>query len=310
MNESSLLASIAARSRDLRARFPHVVEGPGDDCGVLRPATQNQLLTVDQLVESRHFRPGTPVDLIARKAIARSMSDIAAMAGSPVAALATGTLPAGYPQDRADLLCQRLMHWCEHWGCPLVGGDIAAAAGACDPLVLTVTIVGRVHPSRGAVLRRTARVGDGIFVTGALGGSFDATTGLGRHLTFEPRVREAAWLADQLGDRLHAMMDISDGLGRDAGRMARASGVGLRIDAGSIPCGSGVDWQAALGDGEDYELIFAAEGSVPDFIPADARGPGVAITRIGRVVAESGMVCSVVAPDGREFDASEVGWDH
>lgn len=309
IDESELLASIAARSADLSARFPQVLEGPGDDCAVIGPGSGHLLLTVDQLVEGRHFRPGTPIDLIARKAIARSISDIAAMAGTPIAALATGVLPQGFEQTLADQLCQRLKHWSEHWGCPLVGGDIASSAGGRDPLVLTVTVVGRSHASRGPVLRRSAVVGDDIYVTGTLGSSFEPATGLGRHLTFEPRIDAARTLADRLGPNLHAMMDLSDGLGRDAGRMAAASDVTFEIDAASIPAAPAASWQGALRDGEDYELLFTATGSPPTELPSVA-GP-VRVTRIGRVVAKrSHSLCVVRTPDGTALEASEIGWNH
>lgn len=308
MIESVLLQSIATRAAGMSQRFPRVLEGPGDDCAVVSFAGGAMLLTVDQLVEGRHVRPGTAIDLIARKAIARSISDIAAMAGTPVAALATGTLPAGFDSERADQLCARLHHWAERWGCPVVGGDIASSGSPRDPMVLTVTVVGEPHVRRGPVLRRTARVGDSVFVTGRLGGSFEPATGLGRHLTFTPRVTSAAALVDALGTGLHAMMDISDGLGRDAGRLARASGVTIELEAGDLPCTPGVDWPAALRDGEDYELLFTA-ASAPASLP-DGDGGQLAVTRIGRVVAARPGNWCLVRGDGREFEASEEGWDH
>ena len=135
--------------------------------------------------------------------------------------------------------------WAERFGCPLIGGDIARVAG---PTVLTCTVVGAAHPARGAVLRSGARVGDGVYLTGALGGSFAS----GRHLTFTPRVREAAELCDALGEDLTAMMDVSDGLGRDAARIGEASGACLEIEASAIPMHAGVPgWREAAGEGED-----------------------------------------------------------
>ncbi|HBS28775.1 MAG TPA: thiamine-monophosphate kinase [Phycisphaerales bacterium] len=291
MREAELLRLIAERSRGLHGRGP-VVLGPGDDCAVveLQGAT---LLTVDQLVGGRHFDPAsTPVDLIARKAVARSVSDIAAMAGAPVAALATGCLPRGFAGG--DELFERMAHWSAHWGCPLVGGDIATGDG---PLVLTVTLIGAPHAARGAVRRSGARAGDGVFVTGALGGSLAS----GRHLSFEPRVREARALADALGRGLHAMIDLSDGLGRDAGRIAEASGVRIELEAGQIPRHEGVaGWREAASEGEDYELLFTApNGAV---MPTAVR-----VTRVGRVVAGAGCV---VRTQVGQIDARELGWDH
>lgn len=294
-SEADLLRHIAARSADLHGAGPIEV-GPGDDAAVLRFGDERLLLTVDQLVESRHYLPeSTPIDLIARKAVARSVSDIAAMGGSPIAALATGALRDGFAHG--DELFDHMARWARRWDCPLIGGDIASVDG---PTVLTVTVIGRVHPGRGPVLRSGARAGDGVYVTGALGGSFSS----GRHLTFEPRLAEAAWLCAMLGQRLHAMMDISDGLGRDGARLAGASGARLEIQTQRIPLHAGVrTWAQGAGEGEDYELLFAAEGDVPTRTPT-----GVAITRIGSVVEGAG--CAMLPATGRSVDASEMGWNH
>ncbi len=296
MRESELLEHIYARSAGIRASGGWaVVVGPGDDAAVLRsPKGDTLIVTVDQLVEGRHHQTGTAIDLIARKAVARSVSDIAAMGGRPTWATATAVLPPGF--TRADELFDRMAHWAGVWGCPLVGGDLATHHSPKHPLTLTVTIAG--VPERGPVTRSGARVGDGVYVTGLLGGSLDS----GRHLTFDPRVHEAAGLVGVLGDRLHAMIDLSDGLGRDAGRLAAASGVRVEIDAAALPMHPGVlDWNAAMGDGEDYELCFCAEGAVPDAIE------GVPITRVGTVVAGSGCVVEAL---GERHDVSALGWDH
>lgn len=304
MRESELLSHIYTRSADIAARYPHVAVGPGDDCAVVRAPGGGALLlvTVDQLVEGRHYRAdATPVDLIARKVVARSVSDIAAMAGSPSWALATGALPRDFPDPRA--LCDALHRWAEHWSCPMIGGDIASTDG---PAVLTVTVAGVLHPDRGPVLRSTARPGDLLWVTGRLGGSLQPD-GAGRHLTFEPRLDEARWLCDTLGDRLHAMIDLSDGLGIDAGRIAAASGVAIEIDADAVPLAEGVtDPRRAIADGEDYELCFTtpACARLPDACPAT----GTQLTQIGRVT--QGRGCSLRHADCRTEDASRAGWDH
>jgi thiamine-monophosphate kinase len=313
--ESELHERIYQRSRDMGARFARVVVGPGDDCAVVRvgpdaradgpsagpDGSPLELLTVDQVVEGRHFVAGTPVDLIARKVVARSISDIAAMGGTPRWALATGVLPDGYAH--AAELTDALHRWGEHWGAPMVGGDIASSPRG-TPLVLTVTVGGAPHDKRGPVLRSGARAGDEVWLTGALGGSLAS----GRHLSFEPRVAEGAWLCDTLGEALHAMIDVSDGLGRDTGRIAAASGVRMEIEGASVPRHADVaEVMAALRDGEDYELCFvtAAGAALP------ARTPqGTAMTRIGRVAARKGGAGCVAKLEGREIDVSNLGWDH
>lgn len=291
MRESELHEHIARHSSGLGS---DVVVGPGDDCAVVRTPTGDVLLlTVDQLIEGRHFGAGTPIDAIARKAVARSVSDIAAMAGEPAWSVATAALPTD--DTHAADLYDRLAAWARRWRCPLVGGDLATTAG---PVSLTVTVIGRAHRARGPVLRSTAKPGEGVYVTGALGGSLAS----GRHLTFEPRVDEARALGDTLGDRLTSMIDLSDGLGRDAGRVARASGVRIEIDAALVSLADGVTtWRQALGDGEDHELCFTALGDVPGEVA------GTPITRVGRVVEGAGCV---VLDHGAEHDASEMGWEH
>lgn len=314
MRESELLSHIYDRSADLSAAFPHIIAGPGHDCAVVATLSGDHvLLKVDQLVEEAHFRGpvivigdriGTPVDLVARKALARAVSDIAAAGGRPWCAMASGTLPSNC--SYADALFDAMAKWARHWGCPLVGGDIASWKEGSGKLILTISIIGLPHPTRGPVLRSGAQAGDAIYITGALGGSFDPATSLGRHLTFEPRLAEARWLGDMLGPSLRAMMDISDGLGRDAARLAKASGVRIEIDAAALPRHAGVaDWRAAASDGEDYELLFVA---APDAtLPASCPASGTPITRIGTVTAGSG--CFIRA-DGQLIDTTEMGWDH
>lgn len=301
MRESELLSHIYARSDDLTAICGQVVVGPGDDTAVVRTESGDLLLmTTDQLVAGRHYvpYPETPLEQIAHKAIARNISDIAAMGGKPTVALAAAVLPDDF--DRADELFDQMSKSARELGAPLIGGDISMSDG---PLVLTVTVMGVVHPGRGPVLRSTASVGDRVYVTGRLGGSFDS----GRHLSFVPRLGEAASLCNLLGRDLHSMIDISDGLGIDAGRVARASGVGVELTAQSLPCHEDVEqWSHALRDGEDYELLFTAAAGVD--VPGRCPKTGTALTEIGRVVEGEG--CVVVTPSGKRVDASGQGWDH
>jgi thiamine-monophosphate kinase len=317
MRELDLLSRIYDRSRDLSETYPQVLVGPGDDCAVIATSTGQMLLKVDQLIEGRHFVRGTALDLIARKAIARAVSDIAAMAGTPTGALAAAALPRNFPQEPANQLFDAASRWARHFGCPLVGGDISSFESADAPLSLSITIIGTPHPKRGPVLRSTARPGDHIYVTGAIGGSFDRATGGGRHLSFEPRLREAAWLADTLGPDLRAMMDISDGLGLDAGRLAAASDLAVELDAEAIPLDHSRADQPpsasavldAVSAGEDYELLFAAPAL--NTVPATCPLTGTPITRIGVAKLPASTSRSVLRfADGSIKDISSRGWEH
>ncbi len=304
MRENDLLAHIFERSRGLPAP---IVIGPGDDAALLRlpaaagtpgSAAADVLVTTDQVIEGRHYGPAsTSIDLIARKAVARSVSDIAAMGGRPLCGFATAALRRGFRD--ADALFDALSRFSRAWGCPLAGGDIASVDG---PTVLTVTILGAPHPVRGAVLRSGARPGDGVYVTGRIGGSLAS----GRHLTFEPRVAEGEWLCDSLGGNLTAMIDVSDGLGRDASRIGDMSGVLLEIDADSIPLHADVaSWRDAVAAGEDYELLFTA--SEP---PATISPGGTPVRRIGSVVAGARHGAVIVTKAGERIDAHDLGHEH
>lgn len=312
-SESDLHRAIYTRSASLGRRFPHIVLGPGDDCAALRPDPRPLVVTTDQLVENRHFLPPprTPIDLIARKAIARSVSDIAAMGAEPAWCVAAGVMPAEW--EFADELCVRLAHWGEFFGAPVVGGDIATYEKTAEarPLVLTTTVGG--HAAK-PVTRACARVGDEVYVTGKIGNSFAS----GRHLMFSPRTEEGLALVRELGESLRAMIDVSDGVGRDAGRIAEASGVGIELEIERVPLhadvGAGEGARlAALGDGEDYELLFVVASGVQ--VPSEVIGRDGAptrVTKIGRVVSCAGRAgeCVGVWCDGRRADLRGAGWEH
>ncbi|MEO1129737.1 MAG: thiamine-phosphate kinase [Planctomycetota bacterium] len=290
--ESDLLRHIYHRSARLSARDA-IALGPGDDAAALH-MSHDVLLTVDQLIEGRHYTLGTPVADIAHKAVARSVSDIAAMAGRPRAGLCAACLRTGTTD--ADTLFDAVARAGEALDCPLVGGDIAFADG---PTILTVTVIGTPHPERGPVTRSGARPGDAVCVTGKLGGSFAS----GRHLALTPRVAEASQLADSLGTRLTSMIDISDGLGRDLARVAEASGVRIVLDAAALPRHDDVStWLDAASDGEDYELAFTVTGTPPE------TAHGTPITVIG--IVEEGAGCVARGDEGSLHDLTEAGWDH
>lgn len=304
MRERDLIARIRAGNGAL-VGVPglEVPVPPGDDMALVRFGVGSVLVAADQVIEGRHFVPGTPMDLVARKALARNVSDVAAMAGIPRATVATAALPRGMADRDVLELADGLRRWAAHWGCPMVGGDVGVQAAA-GPLVVSVSILAEPGPGGRVVTRAGAAPGDLLCVTGALGGSFGAD-GRGRHLSFEPRVGAALALAADLGDRLRAMIDVSDGLARDAGHLAEAAGCAVEIDAARLPCAPGATWQGALGDGEDHELAFACAGQPP----ADAAG--VPVTAVGRFVARAAGEPLVVAIDGaRRVPADDAGWEH
>jgi thiamine-monophosphate kinase len=219
----------------------------GDDGAVLRISpTQSLVLAADLVAEGRHFLPDAKRFLIGRKALARNLSDLAAMGARPLAALATCALPRGESLDGAAEITQGLRSLGAEWDCPLIGGDTSTHDGG---LVLSVTVIGELF-GQAPVLRSGAIPGDAIFVTGALGGAWRSD----RHFKFQPRLKESERLS-QLGSP-SAMIDLSDGLLMDLHRLADASGVGFQLDCSEIPIHEDSLLSQALTDGEDYELLF------------------------------------------------------
>jgi thiamine-monophosphate kinase len=281
--------------RQTQRKSPLLELGIGDDLAALNwPAGELALVGVDQVIDGVHFDSTVhSLNQIGRKAMNRNLSDCAAMGCLPAAAVVAVALPRDFSMDQAKELCEGLRQAGEAFECAIVGGDTATWDGK---LVLSVTIIGRsagVKP----VSRNGARPEDGIFVTGALGGSI-----LGRHLTFEPRVK----LGREIGPMATAMIDISDGLSRDLGHICRGSGVGAIIEGGLVPIHpdaielAGRDGVSALdhalNDGEDYELLFTSGADVPGGI------------RIGRITVETGIF--IQENDGVLSPLKVRGWQH
>lgn len=259
----------------------------GDDAALVRTPGRGQLLACDPVVEGVHFEPGTSVYRVGRKAVARNLSDIAAMGGTPDFLLVAALLPEGFSAGDRGALFRGIRAEADRHDCLVVGGDLSRTPG---PLTVVVTAVG--HPGPRALTRAGARIGDAIHVTGPLGGSFES----GRHLRITPRLEEGRWLAAQR--EVGAAMDVSDGLLLDLQTMLQASGMpGAEIDAAAIPVHaaarrlSGGDLgrarARALGDGEDHELLFTVRRGRA----LGAGGPLTALARrpIGRVVPRRGL---------------------
>jgi thiamine-monophosphate kinase len=265
----------------------------GDDLAVLKwPGEELLLVGVDQVLDGVHFDSAvhTPRQ-IGAKVMNRNLSDCAAMACLPAAAVVSAGLPRGAGLAYAKELYLGMKEAGAVFDCMIVGGDTGTWDGK---LALSVTILGRsagVKP----VTRGGAKAGDGIYVTGRLGGSI-----YGRHMTFTPRVREARDLATRY--RITAMIDLSDGLSRDLLHICRESGAGAVVSAGAIPVHEDVkvkDYgiEYALSDGEDYELLFTS----PDRVEAPL------VTHIGMITAEQDVWLQQA--DGRRRLEAR-GWEH
>jgi thiamine-monophosphate kinase len=264
---------------------PRLLIGPGDDCAALllnshRPA----LITTDMLMDGTCFRLAeVGPRLVGRKAMSVNLSDIAAMAGRPVAAVVSVALPRGGGRALAEDLYRGLRDVADAFDTAIAGGDTNSWEGS---LVVCVTIIGEATP-RGPVRRSGAKPGDWLLVTGPLGGSI-----LGKHLTFTPRIREALRLHDLVD--LHAMIDISDGLAADVQHLCTESRCGAVLRAEAIPISEAARTMNdgtppvdhALADGEDFELVFALPPGQAQRLLQDQPVPGITCTHIGECVEQ------------------------
>jgi len=266
-----------------------VGEGPGDDCAVVDEGGENlRLLKTDALVEGVHFLREADPKEVGWKAVARVMSDFAAMGGVGDRFLVTLALPGSMEIAWIEDFYRGMGKCLVRFGALLAGGETCRVPEG-SAAVISVAATGSVERGK-AVLRSGGRPGDGIWVTGRLGGSL-----AGKHLTFLPRVIEGSWIARNL--RPTAMMDLSDGLAKDLPRLAKSSDCGFRLNPEAIPCTEGCNVAQALTDGEDFELLFTAP---PDVVTAGwgKMFPDLELTRIGELVSES---------EGESLDG---GWDH
>jgi thiamine-monophosphate kinase len=278
---------LIARLQRLVPGRADVVTGIGDDCAVVRTgrgADYDLLLKSDPVIEGIHFTGDALPEAVGHKAIGRVLSDLAAMGGEPLWALIDLVVPARTPVERIERVYRGASRLARRHGLAIIGGDTSRGT----TLELHVFAVGRV-PRGQAVLRSGARPGEALYVTGVLGGSL-----AGRHLTFPPRVKEGQWLKRWAT----SMMDVSDGLAADVPRLAAASKVGMVLEAGRIPVsaaarragGGRSALDHALGDGEDFELLFTVKANqVAGFEKSWRQQHRLRCTRIGLVTREPGV---------------------
>jgi thiamine-monophosphate kinase len=253
--------------------------GPGDDCAVAPLDDDHwQLLKTDAIVESVHFFPSDDARRVGWKAIARVVSDFAAMGGRPQWFLVTLGIPKSYSVEKLEQLYVGMGACLEAYHGALCGGETTSIPDG-GSLMISIAATGCVKKSQ-LTLRSTASRGDGIFVTGRLGGSL-----AGRHLDITPRLHEAEWLTSHKFPS--AMMDLSDGFAKDLPRLAAASGLGYQVDLNSLPCHPGCTTIQALNDGEDYELLFTvAHDRINELIQQWSLAfPEILLTQVGSLVA-------------------------
>lgn len=258
----------------------HVVTGIGDDMAVLRLGNETLLITTDTLLDGVHFKTETTdLEQIGAKAMACSLSDCAAMASIPCAAVVAVSLAKTMSMEDAQQLQKGFQKQGEKFNCPIVGGDTTSWD---HPLAITVTMLSRTNKE--PIRRNGAQVGDSILVTGELGGSLES----GKHLNFTPRLDEVARIAEVVD--LHAMIDISDGLSADLGHICEQSHLSAILDEVAIPLSNAARQKespldAAMGDGEDFELLFCISPADADKLMANWRkDSSVRLSCIGQMI--------------------------
>jgi thiamine-monophosphate kinase len=300
MNEFELIAKL---TKSLPTN-KNVLVGAGDDCAVLDLGVPEKLILfkTDAVVEEIHFTRETPPEKIGRKALARCLSDIAAMAGTPSAALVTIALPENFDAEFVARIYDGLNALAEKTGVAVVGGETTTNPGR---ILISIALLGTVARGR-QILRSGSKIGDAIFVTGELGGSLAE-----KHLEFEPRLEEARWLAEHF--QIHAMIDLSDGLAGDLPHILKVSGVGAELLKSAIPVSRAAKlggarlptsrlagtlappkppFAAALTDGEDFELLFTVAGkdAVKLLDAWKKQFPKLKLSCIGKIVAGGGIL--------------------
>lgn len=311
--EKLLISRIRGRAACRRG----IATGIGDDCAILQIPVGNQtLVTTDFSLEGVHFRrEWHPPEAVGHRCLTRGLSDIAGMGGTPVAAFLSLALPQDLRQSWVDQFVKGLLKLADRFNVSLAGGDTAQSPGG---VLADIVVVGSV-PKGKAILRSGARPGDGVYVTGALGGAAAPLKLLfsgrklrpadfPRHFYPTPRIEVGRWLLEK--DLASAMIDLSDGLSTDLGHICEESGVGAEIQANAVPCAEigkpvrKVDLQFALHGGDDYELLFTA----PSGKRVPARIAGVDITQIGRITRAKNVI--VMSPDGSAVKLRPQGWEH
>jgi thiamine-monophosphate kinase len=251
-----------------------VVSGPGDDCAVVKARGRRNFLVLktDCVVAGVHFLPTENALGVGWKAMMRPLSDFAATSALPQFALITLIAPEQTKIEWVKDLYRGLRRAAKRFKVSIVGGEMSSTPG---PVAISVSVIGFVERDR-RVSRRGGKIDDDLFVTGRLGGAVKQ-----KHLQFIPRIVESRWLTKNFS--IHAMMDLSDGLGADLPRLARASRVGFAIEMEKLPLTRGAKIDDAISEGEDYELLFAISRRERARLEREWRKkfPKLRLTRIG-----------------------------
>ena len=300
--EDNITSWFASQSNADSDQFPIDI---GDDMAQVRAGADGTLLiTTDMLLEGVHFDLSTcTLEEVCYKAMAASLSDCAAMATIPVCAVVAVALPVEFGIDELKRIHAGITEAGDSFNCTLIGGDITKWNEAAESFAINVTMLSNASGWHPPVCRSGAKVGDVICVTGSLGSSLG-----GKHLHFTPRVNEALTITKVA--KIHAMMDITDGLSADLNRICTQSKVGAMLEMEKLPISDAArktddPYYAVFNDGEDFELLFmTSDDELEKILKLD----NIKITQIG-TVTES-MKIQAIWQDGRIVDIEAGGYAH
>ncbi len=293
--ETELVQYFAAKGKLNPAKFPI---GIGDDMAEVKlPSGGSVLITTDMLLDGVHFdTKKATLEQIGYKSMAASLSDCAAMATIPLAAVVSVALPRNFGAGRLKRLHKGILIAAKKYNCPLVGGDMTSWTKPLAISVSMLSVPGKTKP----IKRSTAKIGDAICVTGTLGGSI-----FKKHLEFEPRLKESLAIAKA---GANSMMDISDGLSSDLNHICRLSRKGAIVEADKIPVSRNAGGlNAALNDGEDFELLFTMPQKKFERLKKQWRFK-VKLTAVGKITG--GRAVKIKMPNGKIIDLKPGGYDH
>ncbi|OHB48851.1 MAG: hypothetical protein A2Y10_06260 [Planctomycetes bacterium GWF2_41_51] len=293
--EVKLVQYFMAKGKLSRSRFPI---GIGDDMAEARiPKGNSVLITTDMLLDGTHFDTKKhSLEQIGYKSMAANLSDCAAMATIPLAAVVSVALPRNFGAANLKKLHKGILAATKKYNCPLIGGDMTSWNKPLAISVAMMSTVGKTKP----VKRSTAKIGDLVCITGTLGGSLK-----GKHLTFEPRLKESLVIAKA---GANSMMDLSDGLSTDLNHICRLSGKGAIIEADKIPISKNADGlNGALNDGEDFELLFTMPVKKFEILKKQWRFK-TKITAVGKITKEK--IVKIKMNDRKIINLKPGGYDH
>lgn len=312
MRERQLIEQIRKLAHSSANRA--VLRGIGDDCAILRPRAGHQLLvTTDLCIENVHFRRAWhPAESVGHRCLARGLSDIAAMGGTPLACFLSLGLPRKLPPKWTDNFLRGLQALARRFHVQLAGGDLSSAR----EIVADIIVLGEAPASK-AILRSDSRPSDRIYVTGTLGASAAVLKQLSAgkkiqaaksntHFYPQPRIAVGSWLQEH--GLATAMIDLSDGLSVDLAHICEESGVSAQIRADDIPIAKGSNLELALHGGEDYELLFTASA----LAKLPRRIAGVSVTEIGVIERQTNYSSAIriLGENGTVRPLPQHGWEH